>query len=102
MTKNTKVNRTQLIEVLANRLGTSKAQSEKFLNVFVETITDELKKGSEVNITGFGVYRVVSRKSRMGVNPKTREPMKIEASTSVGWKVGKTLKEAVRESKAKK
>jgi DNA-binding protein HU-beta len=102
MTKNTKVNRTQLIEELATRLGTSKAQAEKFLNIFVDTIADQLKKGNEVNITGFGVFRVVSRKSRMGVNPKTRQPMKIQASTSVGWKVGKTLKEAIRASESKK
>ncbi len=96
--KSTKINRTELIEALATSVGVSKAQSEKFLNSFVEVVTNNLKKGNEVNITGFGIYRVVERKSRMGINPKTRQPMKIGASVSVAWRVGKTLKESVRKA----
>jgi DNA-binding protein HU-beta len=97
--KNTKINRTELIEALATSTGVSKAQSEKFLNSFVDVISANLKKGNEVNITGFGIFRVVERQPRMGINPKTRQPMKIGASVSVAWRVGKTLKEAVRKSK---
>jgi nucleoid DNA-binding protein len=52
-----------------------------------------------VNITGFGVFKKITRKARKGVNPKTREAMQIPASTSVSYKVGKTLKEAVKSSK---
>jgi DNA-binding protein HU-beta len=97
--KTTKINRTELIDALALDTGVSKAQAEKMLNSFVDVVTDHLKKGHEVNITGFGIYRVVERKPRMGINPKTREPMKIGSSVSVAWRVGKTLKEAVRTAK---
>ena len=99
MAKSTKVNRTEVIEELSLKMGVSKAQSEKFLNTFIETVTSQLKKGAEVNLTGFGIFRVVKRKARKGVNPKTRQPMQIAASTSVAYKVGKTLKEAVRNLK---
>ncbi len=94
--KKNKINRTQLIEALADRLGISNTQSEKFLMTFIETVTDNLKKGKEVNITGFGNFRVVRRKERMGVNPKTGKSMKINSSISVAWRVGKTLKENIR------
>lgn len=96
MAKNKKVNRTELIEALAAELGVSKAQSERFLNGFVSVVTGKLANGYDVNITGFGVFKVVTRAARKGVNPKTGEAIKIPASTSVAYKVGKTLKEAVR------
>ncbi|NJL97279.1 HU family DNA-binding protein [Candidatus Gracilibacteria bacterium] len=94
--KKNKINRTQLIEALAEKLGISKTQSEKFLKSLFEIITENLKKGKEVNATGFGIFRVVKRKERMGVNPKTGKAMKIGSSVSVAWRVGKTLKEAIR------
>jgi|NOAtaT_5_FD_contig_21_2020760_length_334_multi_25_in_0_out_0_1 DNA-binding protein HU-beta len=94
-----KLNRTELVDAISVSLGVSKAQSEKFLNSFVSVVTDSLAKGVEVNITGFGVFRRVTRSARMGVNPKSRLPMQIPASTSVAYKVGKTLKEAVKGSK---
>jgi nucleoid DNA-binding protein len=95
----TKINRTELIDALALKLGVSKAQAERILNSFVETITEKLIAGQEINITGFGSFRPVTRSARDGINPKTRGKMKIPASKSVGFKVGKTLKEAVRNSK---
>lgn len=96
---NNKINRTELIDVLSIKLGVSKTQAEKILNGVVETFTDKLVDGYEINITGFGSFRPVSRSARDGVNPKTGAKMKITASKSVGFKVGKTLKEAVRNSK---
>ena len=95
--KKNKINRTEIIENLAFKLGISKAQAEKFLMTFVELVADNLKAGKEVNVTGFGNFRVVKRKPRMGVNPKTGQPMQIGESTSVAYRVGKTLKEDVRE-----
>ena len=91
-----KVNRTQLVEALASDVGASKAMAEKFLNSFVEVVTKHLKKGADINITGFGSFRVASTKARTGVNPKTRKPLQIKAGKAVRFKVGKTLKEAVK------
>ncbi len=94
-----KINRTELIEALATNMGVSKSQGEKFLVGFIDTVTDKLVDGFEINITGFGLFRPVTRSARQGINPKTRAKMSIKASKSVGFKVGKTLKEAVKNSK---
>lgn len=96
MAKAKKANRTQLVEKLAKDLGVSKAQSEKVLNAVLDSIKEMVVSGYDVNLTGFGSFHQVSRKAREGINPKTRQKMKIPASKSVGFKVGKTFKEAVK------
>ena len=93
-----KINRTDFIEKLATKLVISKVKAEEMLSSFIEIITENLTEGIEVNLTGFGVFRQVSRKAREGRNPKTQAKMKIKASKGVGFKVGKTLKEAVKNS----
>ena len=93
-----KINRTEFIDKLATKLVISKTKAEEMLSSFVEIITENLISGIEVNLTGFGVFRQVSRKAREGRNPKTQAKMKIKASKGVGFKVGKTLKEAVKNS----
>ncbi len=97
MAKSTqKANRTQVIEKLAASLGISKAQAEKTLNTVLDTVVDLVVGGWDVNLTGFGSFYQVTRKAREGINPKTRAKMKIPASKSVGFKVGKTFKESVK------
>ena len=93
-----KINRTEFIDKLATKLNISKVKAEEMLVGFIEIITENLVEGTEVNLTGFGVFRPVNRKAREGRNPKTQAKMKIKASKGVGFKVGKTLKEAVKNS----
>ena len=93
-----KINRTEFIDQLATKLAISKVKAEEMLSNFIELITENLVNGTEVNLTGFGVFRPVERKARDGVNPKSGAKMKIKASKGVGFKVGKTLKEAVKNS----
>ena len=93
-----KINRTEFIDQLATKLTISKAKAEEMLSAFIELVTENLIGGTEVNLTGFGVFRPVARKARDGVNPKNGTKMKIKASKGVGFKVGKTLKEAVKNS----
>jgi nucleoid DNA-binding protein len=95
MAKNTKVNKVALIEEIASKLGIAKSQSEAFVNTLIESITGHLSKGTEVNITGFGAFRISHRKARKGVNPQTGKSMQIPASKTVSYKAGKTIKEAV-------
>jgi DNA-binding protein HU-beta len=90
-----KVTKTQLIAQLADKNGISQAQAEKFLNSFVSVVTSDLVSGKEVTITGFGTFKKTTRKARKGVNPKTGESISIPASTTVSFKTGKTLKDAV-------
>ena len=95
MAKSTKVTKTILVQEIATKLGISKTQAEKFINTFIDIITDSVKKGNEVTITGFGTFKKTTRKARQGVNPQTREKINIPASTTVSFKAGRTLKSAV-------
>jgi len=94
MSKKT-VNKTDFIELLAASTGKSKAEAERMVEAFIEVITTELSKGSEIRLTGFGGFSVRTRKARTGVNPKTGQKIQIAASNSVGFSAGKTLKDAV-------
>lgn len=84
------------IKAVASDTGLSQDAVSKTLISMIDTITTELKKGGEVNITGFWVYKISERKARNWVNPRTWESIKIPAINSPVFKAGKTLKEAVR------
>jgi DNA-binding protein HU-beta len=96
MSTQKKINRTEFIDELADKLGSSKAHAEKFLNEFIDLVTQKLTADYHVNLTGFGQYRVTNRRARTGVNPKTGQKMSIGSSKSVRFKPGKTLKELIR------
>jgi DNA-binding protein HU-beta len=95
------MNKNELIETLASRLGTSRSEGEKVLNTFVDVITEVLKKGEEVNISGFGHFMVSHRAPRTGVNPqKPTEKIQIGATNVPKFRAGKNLKDAVRSSES--
>lgn len=89
------VKKGQLAQMLADKLGVSKKQGGDFLEAFVETITNVLRKGDKVNITGFGIFKVLDRKAREGRNPRTGESIHIPASKKPRFTPGKALKQAV-------
>lgn len=84
------------IKAVAADAGLSQDAVSKALTSMIDVITEELKAGNEVNITGFGAFKVSSRAARNGLNPRTREPIKIPAMNSPVFRAGKTLKESVR------
>ena len=85
-----------LIESVAKKASlTAKASREAVAAVF-GTITDSLKKGDKVVVTGFGTFMVRSRKSRTGRNPQTGAPINIPARKTPGFTAGKALKKVVR------
>lgn len=86
----------ELIKVVAADAGLSQDAASKALSSLISVVTKTLKKGQEVNITGFGAFKVSSRAARNGVNPRTRAKIKIPAMKSPVFRAGKTLKEAVR------
>ena len=90
------MNKGQLIEAVQKSLGkdTTKAAAEAAVNAVLDTITKNVKK-APVQIIGFGTFSKVKRAARNGINPKTKEPIKIKASTSVKFKPGAKLKAAV-------
>ena len=84
-----------LVKVVADETGLSEAQAGKAINSFLGAIQDGLAKNVEVQISGFGSFKVVERAAREGRNPRTGEPMTIKASTQPKFKAGKGLKDSV-------
>jgi nucleoid DNA-binding protein len=87
------MNKAEVIDAMSRHLGSSRADAERALDAFVESIVEGLKKGQDVAILGFGSFRVSHRKARMGTNPQTKERIEIPASVGVGFRAGKALKE---------
>ena len=84
------------IKAVATAAGLSQDAVSRVLASMIDTVTGELKSGGEVNITGFGAFKVSDRAARNGVNPRTGESIKIPAMKSPVFRAGKTLKESVR------
>ena len=73
--------------------GCTKKQAAEAFDAVFEGITKQLKKGERVQVPGFGSFAISKRAARQGRNPKTGEAIKIKASKSVRFKVGKELKD---------
>ena len=89
------MNKTELIAEIAERAEISKKDAEKALKAFTDVVADELVKGEKIQLVGFGTFEVSERAAREGRNPKSGEPMRIEASKSPKFKAGKALKDMV-------
>lgn len=89
------MNKNDLIAVVANNTGLSKADSLKAVDGVFDAIADSLKAGEEVRLVGFGTFNVTHRKQSQGRNPRTGESITIPASNQPKFKAGKGLKEAV-------
>jgi len=88
------MNKSQLIEYVANRLHTSKAQSGRMLDTVLSGIEQGLAEDSHVTITGFGTFALKQRKARIGRSPLTGAPIQITEGRRVGFRVGKGLRES--------
>jgi DNA-binding protein HU-beta len=91
-----KVNKSELVDLVAEKAGMSKKDSEKAVKAVLESITDGLVKGDKVQLVGFGTFEVRNRKAREGRNPATGEKIKIKALKVPAFKPGKALKEKVK------
>jgi len=89
------MNKTELINAIAEKSGLSKKDSEKALCAAVDSVKEALKKGDKVQLIGFGSFETKSRAERIGRNPKTKEEIKIPASRVPQFKAGKALKDAI-------
>jgi len=91
------MNKAELASALAAKLNTSKKMGEDFIEAFTTIVTDELKKGNEVVLAGFGCFMAKQRAGRMGVNPQNpSEKIQIPAVTVAKFKTGKALKDALK------
>ena len=89
------MNKTQLIDAVADGTGMSKAVAEKMLDVAIDTITRALKDGDSVTIVGFGTFRASERAARSGRNPRTGEAIDIKAARIPKFSAGKAFKDAL-------
>jgi DNA-binding protein HU-beta len=89
------MNKSELIDAIAEETGLTKKDSEASLKAFINTVSKELKKGGSVQLIGFGTFEVGKRAARVGRNPKTGENIKIKASKNPKFKAGKALKDLV-------
>lgn len=90
------MNKSELIDAIAEQADISKADAGKALNAFSDAVTQSLSKGESVALVGFGTFSVAERAERQGRNPQTGESMVIKASKSPKFKAGNSLKDAVK------
>lgn len=88
------MNKSQLIETIANSADISKAQAERALNSFIGAVSSELCTGGDVALVGFGTFSVSDRAARTGRNPQTGAAIEIAAAKVPKFKPGKALKDA--------
>lgn len=89
------MNKGDLIEAVAARLGESKTVATKAVDAVLEALVDGVRDDEKVAIAGFGTFKKRQRKARQGINPVTREPMTIAASTTVAFTASPALKDMV-------
>ena len=89
------MNKTELVAAIADKAGLTKKDADKALAAFIDVVGTELKKGGKVQLVGFGTVEVAKRAARTGLNPLTKEKIKIKASKAPKFKAGKALKDKV-------
>ena len=85
-----------LVEKVAQTIGSTKADAERAVEAVIAMITDCLKKGDEVSIAGLGIFQAKTRAGRMGRNPRTGASIQIKAMKVPKFRASKTLKDAIK------
>ena len=89
------MNKTELIDAIAQEAGLSKADAKKALEAFLAAVEKTLKKGDKISLVGFGSWSVTEKAAREGRNPQTGKTIKIPAKKVVKFKAGTELSNAV-------
>ena len=89
------MNKNELVDVVAESTGLSKADAARAVDAFTGAVSNALKSGDNVALVGFGTFEVRSRSARTGRNPQTGGTIEIPASKAPAFKPGKALKDAV-------
>ncbi len=93
------MNRKELVEALAKKTDSTKADAERNIAALIDIVTATLRKGDNIALVGFGTFEVRKRAARNGRNPSTGAAIKIKASKAPAFKAGATLKAAVNGGK---
>jgi len=87
------VNKSELVEHIANHSDISKAAATRALESIVDVVKKTLKKGETLSIAGFGTFAVSKRAARTGRNPRTGAAIKIKAAKVPKFRPSKALKD---------
>ena len=90
------MNKAQLAEKIADRIGASKADGERAMETMIEAITGSLTQGEEVSVAGLGIFSAKMRAARTARNPRTGEPIQVPAMRVPKFRAAKALKDAVK------
>lgn len=89
------MNKAELIEAISAKTGDSKKATDATLKAFIDVVTDSLIRGDKVQLVGFGTFETRARAARKGLNPQTKQEIKIPACKAPVFKAGKALKDIV-------
>jgi len=90
------MNKSELVAAVAAKAGLTKVDAKKAIDAVTESIAEALKKGDKVALVGFGTFSVAKREARTGINPRTKEAIKIPAKKTPKFKAGAELEAAVK------
>ena len=90
------MSKSELIKALSEKTGLKRVEAGAFVEAFIETIQEELAKGGDVTLVGFGKFAVSERAERTGRNPQTGEKIVIPAHKVPVFKAGKVLKDSIK------
>ena len=90
--------KSEFVDQVANESGLSKGDAGKAVDAFIGVVEETLRRGGEVNFTGFGKFSVSDRGARQGVNPQTGEKIQIPATKVPKFSAGSGLKKSVKSS----
>jgi DNA-binding protein HU-beta len=89
------VNKNDLVDAVAEQTGLAKSDAARAVEALLGAVTDALRKGETVALSGFGSFVAKTRAARTGRNPRTGEAIAIPASRAPAFKAGKGLKDAL-------
>lgn len=90
------MNKTELIDAIANKGSISKVEAKKALEITIEAISEALAKGESITLIGFGTFKITELAGRTGRNPQTGKAMQIAAKKVVKFKPGSALSGQVK------
>jgi integration host factor subunit alpha len=93
------ITKAQLAEMLYEQIGFNKRESKDIVEAFFEVISDRLIQGQDVKLSGFGNFQIRTKAPRPGRNPRTGEPVAIEARRVVTFHASPKLKESVQDGR---
>jgi len=89
------MNKQEFVAKIMDKTGTNKASAQRFVNAFIDTITETLVEGDKVQLVGFGTFETRERNGRNATNPQTGARLWIESRVVPAFKPGKAFKDAV-------